>query len=356
MLSLIPFLGFRFTKKHIFKQYLFILFLKIKKKNSQHIICNPCRNGAYGDDGHWYDEHGQKGYFDEDGVWYDYIDEIGFYDNDGEWQEYDYSKGYWGDDGNWHDMSDSEIARQAQEKNDHNNKAGHFLWVSEERIKPNYSNDQVLSSELNHSMVIGRLSSGLDEDKSSETLTNSVHNSQDLSYSIESDRTGVGGVAGGGKGVGGVPPMAAKRISGATISNRSSLRSIIQPETGSNRSSISSHPDVRTDKNCNIYSNGENNGYGNNYHRNELQQQDTFSDDQLQSPLSDHDNYNYNEKDEDLYNEEEARDVIGERLEGEGQEDEVDQATARPKLSSTNRWSMLARGTSLGLFDLVRII
>ncbi len=208
-------------------------------------------------------------------------------------------------------------------------------------------------------MVIGRLSSGLDEDKSSETLTNSVHNSQDLSYSIESDRTGVGGVAGGGgKGVGGVPPMAAKRISGATISNRSSLRSIIQPETGSNRSSISSHPDVRTDKNCNIYSNGENNGYGANYHRNELQQQDTFSDDQLQSPLSDHDNYNYNEKDEDLYNEEEeARDVIGERLEGEGQEeDEVDQATARPKLSSTNRWSMLARGTSLGLFDLVRII
>ena len=257
-------------------------------------------------------------------------------------------------------MSEAEAAAaNAQANND----TGHFLWVSEERIKANYSSDQVLSSELNNSMVIGRLSSGLDEDKSSETLTNSVHNSQDLSYSIESERTGVGGgggvgVAGGGLGSTVHLATAVHRLSGTVSdrsslrlslvdsnrsslrasqhnSNRSSFRASQASQPDSNRNSISSHEVVRTDRNCNIYNNGH-----------------QYYEDNSQSPSREI----YDE--DDLFDEE--RDTVADNLDdNEGyHEDDVDEAVGptRPKLSATKRWSVLARGTSLGLFDGVRII
>ena len=116
------------------------------------------KNGYYGEDGAWYDEQGETGYQDEDGTWYDYIDEIGYTGEDGEWIEYDYTKGHWGEDGEWHENTDGETT-DAQK-----NETDHFLWVSEERINGKYSNDQILSSELNNTMVIGRLPSGLSEE------------------------------------------------------------------------------------------------------------------------------------------------------------------------------------------------
>ena len=121
------------------------------------------KNGYYGEDGLWYDEHGETGYYDEDGQWYDYIDEVGYHAADGEWVEYDYGKGYFGEDGNWHENEEDKPQPNTQE-----DETDHFLWVSEERINGKYSNDQILSSELNKPMVIGRLSSGSNEDESQE--------------------------------------------------------------------------------------------------------------------------------------------------------------------------------------------
>ena len=123
------------------------------------------KNGSYGEDGLWYDEHGETGYFDEDGTWFDYIDEIGYYNDEGEWIEYDYTKGYWGDDGEWHEnekQKDDEDKTSQQESP--KNETDHFLWVSEEGIKGKTSNDQIPSSELQNSMVIGKPPSGSRED------------------------------------------------------------------------------------------------------------------------------------------------------------------------------------------------
>ena len=124
------------------------------------------KNGSYGEDGLWYDERGETGYFDEDGTWFDYIDEIGYYNDDGEWIEYDYGKGYWGDDGEWHEneaqKDESATSNQHESPKD---ETDHFLWVSEEGIKGKTSNDQIPSSELKTSMVIGKPTSGSREDQ-----------------------------------------------------------------------------------------------------------------------------------------------------------------------------------------------
>ena len=131
------------------------------------------KNGAFGEDGIWYDDKGETGYYGEDGEWYDYMDEIGYYDNSGEWVEYDYTTGYWDDNGDWQKKSADQIAaakaeldkkiaaaQMAAEK-----EADHFLWVSEEGINE-FSNDQIPSSELPPVMVIGKLASGSLEDPS----------------------------------------------------------------------------------------------------------------------------------------------------------------------------------------------
>ena len=117
------------------------------------------KNGYYGEDGAWYDEHGETGYYDEDGTFFEYIDEIGYYADDGEWVEYDYTKGSWGEDGEWHEFTDKHSDDDTKQ-----NESDHFLWVSEERIKNKYSNDQILSSKLNNNLVIGRPSASLIED------------------------------------------------------------------------------------------------------------------------------------------------------------------------------------------------
>ena len=118
-------------------------------------------------------------------------------------------------------------------------------------------------------------------------------------------------------------------------SNRSSFRASQASQPDSNRNSISSHEVVRTDRNCNIYNNGH-----------------QYYEDNSQSPSREI----YYE--DDLFDEE--RDTVADNLDdNEGyHEDDVDEAVGptRPKLSATKRWSVLARGTSLGLFDGVRII
>ena len=129
------------------------------------------KNGAYGDDGLWYDECGETGYYAEDGEWYDYMDEIGYYSDGGEWHEYDYSTGYWGDDGEW---KQKEVEATLENPG---NEADHFLWVSEEGINE-YSNDQIPSSELAPPLVIGKQSSGLLEE-TSHTETNEQFESDD---------------------------------------------------------------------------------------------------------------------------------------------------------------------------------
>jgi hypothetical protein len=131
------------------------------------------KNGSYGEDGLWYDEHGETGYFDEDGTWFDYIDEIGYYNDDGEWIEYDYTKGYWGDDGEWHEneAQKNELDKVSQDKQEPpKDETDHFLWVSEEGIKGKISNDQIPSSELETTMVIGKPPSGLREEQSPPDL------------------------------------------------------------------------------------------------------------------------------------------------------------------------------------------
>eukprot|EP00090_Calanus_glacialis_P020380 TRINITY_DN3135_c0_g1_i1.p1 TRINITY_DN3135_c0_g1~~TRINITY_DN3135_c0_g1_i1.p1 ORF type:complete len:2025 (-),score=403.35 TRINITY_DN3135_c0_g1_i1:1587-7220(-) len=115
------------------------------------------KNGAYGEDGLWYDELGETGYHAEDGEWYDYMDEIGYYSDGGEWHEYDYTAGFWGDDGEW-----KQRETEATLENP-GNEADHFLWVSEEGINE-YANDQIPSSELAPPLVIGKLSSGSHEE------------------------------------------------------------------------------------------------------------------------------------------------------------------------------------------------
>jgi hypothetical protein len=125
------------------------------------------KNGSYGEDGLWYDEHGETGYFDEDGTWFDYIDEIGYYNEGGEWIEYDYTKGYWGDDGEWHENeTQKEEEQETSQQESPKNETDHFLWVSEEGIKGKTSNDQIPSSKLKTSMVIGKPTSGSREEES----------------------------------------------------------------------------------------------------------------------------------------------------------------------------------------------
>ena len=129
------------------------------------------KDGAFGEDGIWYDDKGETGYYGEDGEWYDYMDEIGFYDNSGEWIEYDYTTGYWDDNGDWQQKSAEQIAAAkaaldkqiAEAQAAAEKEADHFLWVSEEGINE-FSNDQIPSSELPPVMVIGKLASGSKEE------------------------------------------------------------------------------------------------------------------------------------------------------------------------------------------------
>ena len=137
------------------------------------------KNGYFGEDGIWYDEHGETGYWGEDGEWYDYMDEIGYYDNDGEWQEYDYSTGYWDDEGEWKLKSDTTTtatAAAAAGEAGPGKSADHFLWVSEEGTNE-FANDQVPSSELTNSMVIGKPVSGFTETMMQQHLhDNNINN------------------------------------------------------------------------------------------------------------------------------------------------------------------------------------
>jgi len=123
------------------------------------------KNGAYGEDGLWYDDQGETGYYAEDGEWYDYMDEIGFYSDGGEWHEYDYDAGYWGDDGEWKNKDMATSTTTESEIQNPGSEADHFLWVSEEGINE-YSNDQIPSSELQPTLVIGKQSSGSLEETS----------------------------------------------------------------------------------------------------------------------------------------------------------------------------------------------
>ena len=119
------------------------------------------KNGAFGEDGIWYDDKGETGYYGEDGEWYDYMDEIGYYDDSGEWVDYDYTTGFWDDEGEWKEKTAEQIAA-AKAAISQESEVDHFLWVSEEGI--NESNDQIPSSELPPVMVIGKLASSLQED------------------------------------------------------------------------------------------------------------------------------------------------------------------------------------------------
>ena len=155
------------------------------------------KNGEYGEDGVWYDEHGETGYWGEDGEWYDYMDEIGYYSDGGEWHEYDYSTGYWDDEGEW--KLKSEAGAGVVAAGEPGKAADHFLWVSEEGTNE-FANDQVPSSELTTSMVIGKPVSGwtetshgychqhhLDNDLNNNNSTNEYSEPEEVLTIIETE-------------------------------------------------------------------------------------------------------------------------------------------------------------------------